>query len=201
MKDFSMYDCALKAVGGPVEDLGIVSQVSRRDFDERSTFLFRARVPCLEFISLLIENALLLRTHRGGRVYACFEKLSRMEPVVDLYLRIADVSERVYVLGEPDWVPPKHPNLRVIQLPNDITLAREFFVIANSPRLRAALIGVDEDGFSTPILENRNFRALKSDDPKLVGRLADTAENLIDDMVTAPSTSWDVTELLGPRLQ
>ena len=84
MKDFSMYDCALKAAGASFEDLGTVSHVSRRDFDERPTFGFRARVPCLEYISLLIENALLLRTHRAGRLYAGFEKLSRMEPVVEL---------------------------------------------------------------------------------------------------------------------
>ena len=30
-----------------------------------------------------------------------------MEPVVDRYMRISDVSERVYVFGEPDWCPPR----------------------------------------------------------------------------------------------
>ena len=38
----------------------------------------------------MIENALLLR-NRSGRVYAGFEKLSYLQPVVDRYLR-ADVS-------------------------------------------------------------------------------------------------------------
>lgn len=184
MKDFSMYDCALKAAGESIEDLGTVSQVSRRDFDERSTFRFRARVPCLEYISLLIENGLLLRTHRGGRLYAGFEKLSRMEPVVDRYMRIADVSERVYAFGEPDWRPPRHPNMRAIKLPAGARLAHEWFVIADSPTLRCALVGVDEDGFSTPVLEERTFRALKTRDPEIVACLASAAESLVDDALT-----------------
>src|SRR5215213_10138078 len=123
MSEFSMFDEAVASAGEMVEDLGTVTHVSRRDFDERATFRFRAQVPALEYLSLLIENAVLLRTHRGGRLYAGFERLSRMEPVVDRYMRIADVSERVYVFGEPDWEPPRHPNMRVVRLPEGVRLA------------------------------------------------------------------------------
>src|SRR3712207_8512276 len=80
MNEFSMYGRAADAAAGKSEDFGTVPHVSRRDFDERQTFGFRAQVPCLEYLSLLIENALLLRTHRGGRLYAGFQKLSNMEP-------------------------------------------------------------------------------------------------------------------------
>lgn len=184
MKEVSMYDLALTAASEGVEDLGSVMHVSRRDFDERTSFLFRAPVPCLEYMSLLIENALLLRTHRGGRVYAGFERLSRMEGVVDRYMRIADVSERVYVFGEADWQPPRHPNMRVINLNGEVELSREWFVIADSPSLRVALIGVDEDGFDTPVLEDRRFRAFKTHEQSVVRRLADAAEQLIDENLT-----------------
>jgi DICT domain-containing protein len=185
MKEFSMYDFALNAAGEGAEDLGTVTQVSRRDFDERTTFRFRAQVPPLEYFSLLIENALLLRTHRGGRVYAGFQKLSRMETVVDRYMRIADISERVHVFGEPDWEPPRHPNMRVVKLPEGVGLARDWFVVADSPALRVALVATDEDGFSTPVLEERHFSALKTHDPALVQRLASEAESLIDDALKA----------------
>lgn len=180
VKDFSMFDCSLKAAGAAVEDLGDVAGVARRDFDERVTFRFRAQVPCLEYVSLLIENGVLLRAHRGGRVYAGFEKLSRMEAVVDRYLRIADLSERVNVFGEPDWTPPRHPNVRLIKLPRAARLAREWFVIADSPLMRVALISVDEDGPGATDHEARTFRALKTHDPKIVERLAAAAETLID---------------------
>jgi DICT domain-containing protein len=185
MKEFSMFDYALASAGETVEDLGTVTHISRRDFDERTTFRFRAQVPCLEYISLLIENALVLRTHRGGRLYAGFEKLSRMEPVVDRYMRIADISERVYVFGEADWTPPRHPNMRAIELDGALRLAREWFVVADSPALRVAFVGFDEESFTRPDLEERTFSAFKTHDPALVLRLAAAAESLFDDSLKA----------------
>lgn len=177
-----MFDQALSFAGATVEDLGTVAHVSRRDFDERATFRFRAQVPALEYLSLLIENAVLLRTHRGGRLYAGFERLSRMEPVVDRYMRIADVSERVYVFGEADWKPPRHPNMRVIELEGAPRLAREWFVVADSPALRVALVGFDEEGFAAhAVPEERIFAALKTHDPKIIRRLTAAAESLVDD--------------------
>jgi DICT domain-containing protein len=182
MSEFSMFEQAVAFAGEAVEDLGTVAHVSRRDFDERPTFRFRAQAPALEYLSLLIENAVLLRTHRGGRLYAGFEKLSRMEPVVDRYMRISDVSERVYVIGEPDWRPPRHPNMRVIEVNGAARLAREWFVIADSPALSVALVGFDEEGSGAHLLEEeRTFSALKTHDPAVVRQLASAAETLIDD--------------------
>ena len=180
MKEFSMYARATEPAAGKAEDLGTVPHVSRRDFDERQTFQFRAQAPCLEYMSLLIENALLLRTHRGGRVYAGFQKMSNMEPVVDRYMRIADISERVYVFGEPDWTPPRHPNMAVVKLPAGVPLAREWFVVADSPALRVALVSLEEECAPSTPHEERYFRALKTHDPALVQRLAAAAESLID---------------------
>jgi DICT domain-containing protein len=181
LKQVSLFEEALKIAGTTqVKDLGTIPTISRRDFEERPTFVFRAKVPCLEYVSLMIENALLLRTNRTGRVYVGFEKLSRMEPVAERYLRIADISERVYVFGEADWKPPRHPNLKLIKLPIDARLAREWFVIADSSTLRVALIGVGEDGFDVPVLEERNFKAFKSSEAEVVAKLAAIADKLID---------------------
>jgi hypothetical protein len=181
LKDFSIFEQALRlAQAAPHEDFGRVSAISRRTFDEHPTFRFSAQVPVLEYVSLMIENALLLRTNRTGRIYVGFEKLSRMEAVIDRYLRIADLSERVYVFGEADWKPPRHPNMKLIQLPPDFKLASEWFVIANSSTLRVALVAVDEDGFDVPVLEERNFRAFKSSDHVLVGALSTIVEELVD---------------------
>jgi DICT domain-containing protein len=184
---FSLFEEALKiAQSSNREDLTEVTYISRRDFDERETFTFETSAPCLEYVSLLIENAVLLRTHRAGRVYAGFEKLSRMECIVDRYLRIADVSERVYVFGEADWKPPRHPNMRVISLPRDSRLKREWFVIASSPVLRVALVAVDKEGAGGQVkFEERKFRALKTSNPEVVARLTMIAEELIDNSLAA----------------
>jgi len=176
-----MFDKALRAASEQaVTDLGAVAGLSRQTFDELTTFRFRTQPPCLEYLSLLIETAILLRTHRGGRIYVGFERLSRMEPIIARYLRIADVSERLYVFGEMDWRPPRHPNMRAIKLDPDARLAREWFVIADTPSLQVALVAVDEDGFNAPALDARNFSACKSSDPAIVTQLAAAAESLID---------------------
>ncbi len=181
VKDFSMFEHAAKLAGVcRATNLGDVSNVSRKDFDERTTFRFRSVVPCLEYISLLIENALLLRTNRTGRVYVGFEKFSRMEPIADRYLRIADVSERVYVFGEDDWQPPRHPNMRLIATAKNSRLSREWFVIAESSSLRVALVAVEEEGFNAPILEARRFQAIKTSDEKVIAQLTAAAESIID---------------------
>jgi DICT domain-containing protein len=181
-----MFEQALKLTSlTGLEDLGSIPNISRRTLDERETFLFRAPVPCLEYISLLIENALLLRTNRTGRVYAGFEKLSRMEPVIDRYLRIADVSERVYVFGEADWKPPRHPNMKLITFASDFKLAREWFVIAESQTLRTALVALDEEASEARVLEARTFRAFKSSNPAIVAGLSASAEGLIDSSLAA----------------
>jgi DICT domain-containing protein len=181
VKDISVFEQALKlATTAQLEDFGDVAYISRRTFDEHPTFRFRAQVPVLEYVSLMIENALLLRTNRTGRIYVGFEKLSRMEAVIERYLRIADLSERVYVFGEADWKPPRHPNMKLITLPPNFRLAREWFVIADSSSMRVALVAIDEDGFDVPVLEERNFRALKSSDATLVRGLAAAAEELVD---------------------
>jgi DICT domain-containing protein len=183
VKTFSLFEEALKmAESSDGEDLTEVTFISRRDFNERETFTFETSAPCLEYVSLLIENAVLLRTHRAGRVYAGFEKLSHLEGIVDRYLRIADVSERVYVFGEADWKLPRHPNLRVIALPKDSPLAREWFVIANSPALRVAFVALDKEtaGTQEAHVEARRFRALKTSNPAIVARLTAIAEELID---------------------
>lgn len=178
-ENFSLWDEAQRlAQSFPVEDLGPVTYVSRCDFEERETFTFLSSAPCLEYLSLLIENALLLRTNRAGRVYAGFEKLSRMEGIVDRYLRIADVSERVYVFGEADWKPPRHPNMRVIALQRDARLAHECFVIANSSSLRTALVAFAEDEASG--METKKYRVFKTSNPSITDALTSVVEEFVN---------------------
>lgn len=181
-----MFELALRCAGpGLIEDLGRVAHICRRDFEERETFLFRAQMPSLEYLNLLIENALLLRANRTGRVYAGFEKLSRMEPVIDRYLRIADLSERVYIFGAPDWKPPRHPHLKLITLAEDAILARESFLITESSIFNAALVAVREDEAGEQTPEAGSFRVFKSSDPAIVKQLTEAAEGLIDNSLAA----------------
>jgi DICT domain-containing protein len=91
----------------------------------------------------------------------------------------------VYIFGEPDWKPPRHPNLRSIELAPDFKLAREWFLIADSPTLQVALVARDEDGFKKAALDKRTFSALKTSDPEAVSLLANAIDGIIDWSIAA----------------
>jgi hypothetical protein len=72
--------------------------------------------------------------------------------------------------------------MRVVELNGAARLAREWFVVADSPALSVALVAFDEEGFDArAVPEERTFTALKTHDPALVRRLASAAETLVDD--------------------
>jgi DICT domain-containing protein len=183
VKNFSFFDLAQRvSESNRADALGEVFSISRRDFDERETFTFNSTAPCLEYACLLIENAVLLNTNRGGRIYAGFQKLSYMKPIQDRYLRIADVSESVFIFGEPDCGLPRHPNIRTIPLQADFQLTQEWFLIADSSSLRVAVIALEQTSANQSLIspETRMFSSLKTSDKNAVLKLATAAEGLID---------------------
>ena len=180
MKNFSIFEQALKFSGfEQTENLGEIASLARRDFAERESFICHTTTASVEYASLLIENAILLRTNRSGRVYAGVEKFSSLQPIIDRYMRIADVSEIVYLFGEEDWRPPRHPNIRVVSLNKDFRLAREWFLIADSPSLHSAIVAFDEAG-QDAVPEQARYWALKTSNPKLVRGLANAVDGVID---------------------
>jgi DICT domain-containing protein len=180
VKNFSIFEQALKFSGlEQTENLGEIASLARRDFAERESFICHTTTASVEYACLLIENAVLLRTNRAGRVYAGLEKLSSLQPIIDRYMRIADVSEAVYLFGQDDWRPPRHPNIRLVTLNNDFRLAREWFVIAQSPALNAALVAFDEAGPDS-VPEQARYWALKTSNPLVVRGLSHAVEGVID---------------------
>jgi len=143
-------------------------------------FICLTTAASVEYLCLLIENTVLLRTNRAGRVYAGFEKLSALQPIIDRYLRIADLSECVYLFGQADWVPPKHPNIRVIELPRTVRLSRETFLIVQSSNLNRALVAFDEESEDDSLSEQIRYWALKTSNPNVVQSLATGIEGMID---------------------
>jgi DICT domain-containing protein len=180
VKNFSIFEQALKFSGvGEIENLGEIASLSRRDFVARESFLCHTTTASVEYGCLMIENAILLRTNRSGRVYAGVERLSALQPIIDRYMRIADVSETVYLFGQDDWRPPRHPNIRLVTVNKDFRLAREWFVITHSSSLSAALVAFDEAGADTTP-EQIRYWALKTSNVELVSALVNAIEGVID---------------------
>jgi hypothetical protein len=179
VKDFSIFDYALKTSADSADHLGEIGGVTRRDFAEHENLVCHTTIATVEYACLLIENAILLRTNRSGRVYAGVEKLSSIQPIIDRYLRIADVSESVYLFGQDDWRPPRHPNIRTIPLNSDFRLAREWFLIARSSSLSSALVAFDENVCPTSE-EQMKYWIFKTSNAELVTKLTNAVEGLID---------------------
>jgi DICT domain-containing protein len=180
VKDFSIFEQALKFSGlEQTENLGEIASLARRDFADRESFICHTTTASVEYACLLIENAILLRTNRSGRVYAGVEKLSLLQPIIDRYMRIADVSEAVYLFGQDDWRPPRHPNIRIVTLDDDFRLTHEWFVITQSPSLNCALVAFDETG-SDGTAEQIRYWALKTSKPSVVRGLANAVDGVID---------------------
>lgn len=186
MKNFSIFEQALKFSGvEQTENLGEMASLARRDFAERESFICHTTTASVEYACLLIENAVLLRTNRAGRVYAGVEKLSLLQPIIDRYMRIADVSQSVYLFGQDDWRPPRHPNIRLVPLKHGFRLAREWFLITESPSLNCALIAFDETGVDATLSEQMRYWAIKTSNPAVVHSLARSVEGVIDSTLAA----------------
>lgn len=180
VKNFSIFEQALKHSGvESIENIGEIPSLARRDFLERESFICHTTTASVEYGCLMIENAILLRTNRSGRVYAGVERLSELQPIIDRYMRIADVSETVYLFGQDDWKPPRHPNIRLITLKQDFRLAREWFVITHSKSLSCALVAFDEAG-NDNLIEQVRYWVLKTSNASLVEDLANAVEGVID---------------------
>lgn len=180
MKNFSIFEQALKFSGnGQIENLGETASLARCEFFGRESFMCHTTTASVEYACLMIENQILLRTNRSGRVYAGVEKLSALQPIIDRYMRIADVSESVFLFGQDDWRPPRHPNIRLITFNQDFRLAREWFVITHSNTLNCALVAFDEAG-PEALAEQIRYWALKTSNPSFVDSLANAVEGVID---------------------
>lgn len=180
VKDFSVFEYALDYSGPRLDDLGESASIARKEFVERESFICRTTTASVEYGCLMIENDILLRTNRGGRVYAGFGKLSQLQPIIGRYLRIADVSEYVYVFGEDDWQPPRHPNIRVVALRPEFQLSREWFLITSSSSLATAFVAVDEGGFDPNVPEQIHYWALKTSNKSTMNSLVNAVEGVID---------------------
>lgn len=178
MKQFSIFERALKfSTLEQGQKPGQVANLMRRDFEGRESFACYMTSASVEYACLMIENALLLKANRGGRVYAGFEKLSSLRPIMECYLRIADLSEAVYLFGVDDWQPRRHPNIRLVSLAPDFCLAHEFFLITESSSMKTAFVARNEE---TIAKGQSVYEAFKSSDARIVTNLANAIEGVID---------------------
>jgi DICT domain-containing protein len=181
VKNFSIFESALRASAlEQTQNLLQIVNLRRSDFDGRESFLCRTTSASVEYACLMIEHALLIKPNRSGRVYAGFEKLSSLQPIVDRYLRIADLSDVVYLFGVDDWQPRRHPNIRIIPLEPSFRLARETFLITQSSTLKRAFVARNKGTDEHLKAGSPTCWAFKSSNPRIVTDLSNAIEGVID---------------------
>ncbi|WNQ11309.1 DICT sensory domain-containing protein [Paenibacillus aurantius] len=177
MKNVSLYRDLFGQVEGEAQR--VTGMLSRAELDSPS-LKYETKVPQLEYMCLIMENMVITKKPKA-LIYAGFQKLSRcVEPVLERFMAMAESAEKVYIFGENDKDMPAHPNIEYIALPEGHPLIREWFLVIHAPTMKMMMTAYDLDGFGThEVEEGRNFRGIKSIQPKLVDQAAALLEGCV----------------------
>lgn len=102
--------------------------------------------------------------------YAGFQRFSSFMRQLRRYRRLAAVCRRVYVWGVPDVDPPPMPGIEFIPVAPDTDLAREWFLVVDTPQFYTALLTREETYGQELPKGARRFRGVWTYDPDTVGR-------------------------------
>ncbi|NJK81863.1 MAG: hypothetical protein HC914_19180, partial [Chloroflexaceae bacterium] len=131
--------------------------------------VFVNSVPLMNVISHEIEDVVM---NNGLKVdfYAGFQHFSRFARQVKRYTRLANVCRRVYVWGIADVTPPAIPGVEYLPLTEDMSLAREWFVVVDSPTFFTSLMTQEQTwGVDVPPGQRR-FEGIWTYDSDIVSR-------------------------------
>ncbi|MGD1952504.1 MAG: DICT sensory domain-containing protein [Leptolyngbyaceae cyanobacterium] len=127
-------------------------------------------VPIMNLISHEIEDQII--THQiTTDFFAGFQRFSRFPEQLRRYGRLGSICRRVYVFGIPDCEPPTISGLEFVELAPASSLAREWFLLVNTPTFWATLVAREVDG-QDPVTKGRRFDAIWSYDVEVVERVA-----------------------------
>jgi signal transduction histidine kinase len=102
--------------------------------------------------------------------YAGFQRFSYFQRQVKRYRRLAAVCRRVYVWGVPDVDPPTIPGVEFIPVAPDMEIAREWFLVVDTPDFFTALLTEEATYGQDMPKGQRRFRGVWTYDESLVAR-------------------------------
>lgn len=125
-------------------------------------------VPLMNTISHLIEDQVI---EHGMPIdfYAGFQRFSYFPAQLRRYSKLGAVCRRVYVLGVPDVPPPSIPGVEFVRLEPGSDLAREWFVVVDTPAFWVTLLTQEASGRDA-VTGGRRFDGLWSYDALVAER-------------------------------
>jgi DICT domain-containing protein len=131
--------------------------------------VFVNSVPLMNVISHELED-IVVNNSLPVDFYTGFQRFSFFMRQIQRYKRLAAVCRRVYVWGVPDIDPPTIPGIEFMPLTADMELAREWFLVVNTPSFFSALL-TREVTYGQQLPKGaRRFRGVWTYDPALVDR-------------------------------
>jgi DICT domain-containing protein len=124
-----------------------------------------------------IENAVIIDKVRA-RVFAGFQRMSHFLPQVRRYRRLAENAESVYVFGIMDVEPPLIHNVQYIPLAEADQLAKEWFLLVDSPDYYSLLTTEESSKADTPA-DERVFWGVWSYDDETITVIQEWLTNLV----------------------
>ena len=103
--------------------------------------------------------------------FAGFQRFSHFPEQLRRYSRLGAICRRVHIFGVPDCEPPAISGLEFIELAPASSLAKEWFLLVNTPTFWATLVAREVDG-QDPVTKGRRFDAIWSYDVEVVERVA-----------------------------
>jgi len=125
-------------------------------------------VSMMNTISRLIEDQVINHA-MPVNFYAGFERFSNFPSQLRRYSSLGAVCRRAYVFGVQDVRPPSIPGVEFIDIPISSPLAREWFLLVDTPDFWATLLTQEADG-QDAIRGGRRFDGIWSFDEHVVDR-------------------------------
>jgi DICT domain-containing protein len=179
VQNFSLYETLIgtaKQMGLELRGLGENPLTSAQVQSGSTTFL--APASGMQHWCRVNERILLERDLRDARVFAGFQRMSRVRAVLKRYQGICERAREVWVFAQEDWRPVL-PHARLVAI-DDIDLCREWFLLIESRRHKALLAARELDDFD-PMrpLASRQFEGVSTFDAKLIIAARDAIEDWI----------------------
>jgi DICT domain-containing protein len=178
MAGFSFYDWVLQtAIAEEVElrQLGDGSKVQLAGGPQVLASSARAMLHWCK----IVERITLERYAEGASVYAGFERLSRVKPVLRRYQRLAGAVDRLVIFAEHDE--PLALDAQQVDVSGS-PLAREWFLVISCPSYSTLLAAKDLDGFGpNGPLFGRRFVAVTVRERSFIKRAAARLERHVSE--------------------
>jgi DICT domain-containing protein len=138
-----------------------------RSIAERYQYLRHIRtVTMMTAISHQIERQV-LKYNMPIDFYAGFQRFSAFPQQSQRYERLGTVCQRVYIFGIADVQPPSIPGVEFVALDPDAPLAREWFLLVDTPEFWTLLSTREMEG-ADPVTGQRRFDGLWTFDAPIV---------------------------------